>query len=457
HEYQLAERLYGRAQSLGADETSVAVGMANAELALGETRNAQLQLASLADGPDVENSYEYLVSQGNVYRQLGKNDLALQNFVRAQQIDPQDPGIRTAVTQLSEEEGRPLLDHLGISSGVRIGPVFEDENIYQLDARLLNLPPNSPVLPLPRRTIETYADSHFLFRPNSFPVIQGFVGERNAQGSLSFPSQLLIQNRNTFDTIFNVSIGPMFQIGNVKLNVVPGLQYTIRRDTLSPVFLNQNLFRQFVYVSTSPIFDWLSFSGNLIREAGPFTQESLHSRDFSGAIDFRVGRPWGKTALLTGYSGRNLLFSPAVSTDYRAVTEYYQTVSYAGLERKFGARFKATAVAEFLRAWRIDHLEYATAQTLRPRFGLDAKFRERWSLSASTAWSSGRSFHAYDNISSNVLVTYTRERGWSRGSDSEAPTVTHPLRFAFGLCQQSFYNFNGQKSTQVVPVAQFNF
>src|SRR5262249_39327804 len=148
--------------------------------------------------------------------------------------------------------------------------------------------------------------------------------------------------------------------------------YTIRRDTLSPVFLNQNLFRQFVYVSTSPIFDWLSFSGNLIREAGPFTEESLHSRDFSGAIDFRVGRPWGKTALLAGYSGRNLLFKPAISTDYRAYTEYYQTISYAGLERHFGTRFKATAVAEFLRAWRIDHLEYATAQTLRPRFGLDA-------------------------------------------------------------------------------------
>jgi tetratricopeptide (TPR) repeat protein len=457
HEYELAQRMYGRAQSLGADETSVAVGMANSELALGETRNAQVQLASLADDPDVKNSYEYLVSQGNVYRQLGKNDLALADFVRATQIDPQDPGIRIAVTELSEEEGRPLIGHLGMNSGVRVNPVFEDENIYQLDARLLNLPANSPVLPLPRRTIETFADSHFQFRPNSFPAIQGFIAERNAQGSLSFPSQLLIQNRNTFDTMFNVSVGPMFQIGDVKLNIVPGLQYTIRRDTLSPAFLNQNLFRQFVYVSTSPIFDWLSFSGNLIREAGPFTEESLHSRDFSGAIDFRVGRPWGKTALLSGYSGRNLLFKPAISTDYRAYTEYYQTISYAGLEHQFGTRFKATAVAEFLRAWRIDHLEYATAQTLRPRFGLDAKFREGWSLSASAAWSSGRGFHAYDNLSSNVLVTYTREQGWGRSSDSETTAVTHPLRFAFGFGQQSFYNFSGQKTTQVIPVAQFNF
>ncbi len=69
--------------------------------------------------------------------------------------------------------------------------------------------------------------------------------------------------------------------------------------------------------------------------------------DFSGAIDFRVGRPWGKTALLTGYSGRDLLFRPAVY-------EYYQTIAYAGLEHKFGSRIRASAVSEFLRSWRVE-------------------------------------------------------------------------------------------------------
>ena len=181
-----------------------------------------------------------------------------------------------------------------MSSGVRVNPVFEDDNIYQLDARLLGLRSNAPLLPPPRRSIETFTDSRFQFRPNSFPPIQGFVAERNAQGSLSFPSQLLIQDRNTFDTIFNFSVAPVVQLGNVKLNIMPGLQYTIRRDTLSPQFMNQNLFRQFVYVASSPIGDWLSFSGNLIREAGPFTDQALHSRDFSGTFYFRVGRPWEK-------------------------------------------------------------------------------------------------------------------------------------------------------------------
>jgi tetratricopeptide (TPR) repeat protein len=457
HEYPLAERMYGRAQALGADDTSIAVGMANASLALGDTRSAELQLASLPADPELKNNYDFLVTQGNVYRQRGQDDRALADFVRASQLDPDDPATRTAEIELAEEEGRPITDHLGMSSDVRVNPVFEDENIYQLDARLLGLQNSGALLPPPRRSVETFADSHFQFRPNSLPPIQGFVAERNAQGALSFPSELLIQDRNTFDTIFNISVAPTLQLGKVKLSIMPGLQFTIRRDTLSPVPMNQNLFRQFVYVASSPIGDWFSFSGNLIREAGPFTEQALHSRDFSGSLDFRVGRPWGKTALLTGYNGRDLLFSPSISTDYTAITEYYQTISYAGLERQFGSRIRASAVAELLRAWRIDDLHYAIAQTLRPRFALDAKIRDHWTLAASGAWSSGRNFHAYDNVSTNFMLTYTRERGWGRSTNSETASLGYPLRFSIGLGQQSFYNFPGHERTQVVPVAQFNF
>ena len=83
------------------------------------------------------------------------------------------------------------------------------------------------------------------------------------------------------------------RLGGVKLNLMPGIQYTIRRDTLSPEFMNQNLFRQFVYVASNPIGNWLSFSGDLIREAGPFTDENLHSRDFSGASRFSPGPALG--------------------------------------------------------------------------------------------------------------------------------------------------------------------
>jgi tetratricopeptide (TPR) repeat protein len=450
HQYPLAQRMYGRAQALGADDAAVAVGMANASLALGDTRSAEVQLASLRDDPESKSNFDFLVAQGNVYRQRGQDDRALANFALAHQMDPQDPGIRTAEMELAEEAGHPIADHLGMGSDVRVGGVFEDENIYQMDARLLGVQGSGGLLPPPRRTIETFADSRFQFRPDSFPPIQGFVAERNAQGSISFPSELLIQNRNTFDTIFNVSVAPMVQLGSVKLSIMPGIQYTIRRDTLAPVFMDQNLFRQFVYVASSPIANWLSFSGNVIREAGPFTDQNLHSRDFSGAIDFRVGQPWSKNTLLTGYSGRDLLFGPSVH-------EYYQTVSYAGLQHTFSPRIRASAVAEFLRAWRVEGSQYAIAQTLRPRFGLEAKLNERWMLTASGAWSSGRSFHAYDNVTSNFMVSYTRERGFNRGLGSETASIAYPMRFSFGLSQQTFYDFPGQGHTQIVPSAQFTF
>jgi tetratricopeptide (TPR) repeat protein len=450
HEYPLAQRMYGRAQALGADDTSVAVGMANASLALGDTRSAELQLASLPDDPDRNSNYNFLVSQGNVYRQLGENERALATFVQANQLDPQDPSTRTAEIELAEEQGRPITDRLGLASDARVNAVFEDVNIYQMDARLLGVQNNRALLPPPRRSIETFADSRFQFRPDSFPQIQGFVGERNAQGSISFPSELLIQDRNTFDTIFNISVAPVVQLGSVKVNILPGIQYTVRRDTLAPVPMNQNLFRQFLYVASSPIGDWLSFSGNLIREAGPFTEQDLHSRDFSGALDFRVGRPWGKTALLTGYSARDLQFGPAIH-------EYYQTVSYAGLQRGFGSHLRVLAVAEFLRAWRVEGSQYAIAQAFRPRFGVDAVLTQHWALSASGAWSSGRSFHAYDSVTSSFLLSYTRERGFGKAISTETASLAYPLRFSFGLQQQSFYDFPGQGRTQVVPAAQVTF
>jgi tetratricopeptide (TPR) repeat protein len=456
HEYPLAQRMYGRAQALGADDVSVAVGMANASLALGDTHSAELQLASVPQDQETKDNFEFLVAQGDVYRQSGKNDLALANFTRASQLDPDNELVSQTRIELAEEQGRAIKDQLGIGAEAHVVPIFEDENIYQLDARLLGVQKVGTLLPPPRRSIETFAASRFRFHSDSALPVQGFVAERNAQGSVSFPSELLIQDRNTFDTILNVGVAPTVKFGEVKLSVMPGMQFTLRRDSLAPTPMNQNLFRQFVYLNSNSIGNWFSFSGDLIREAGPFTEQGLHSRDLSGTIDFRVGRPWSKTTLLTGYSARNLLFTPNVSGDYRDITEYYQTVSYAGLERSFGSRIRVSAAAEFLRAWRIEHLEYALAQTLRPRFGIDARIRQRWELSANGAWSSGRSFHSYDSVTSNVLLSYTRDRGLFSKDASETASG-YPLKFSFGIGQQTFYNFPGHERTQIVPAAQLNF
>jgi hypothetical protein len=127
-----------------------------------------------------------------------------------------------------------------------------------------------------------------------------------------------------------------------------------------------------------------------------------------------------------------------------------------GLQRGFGSRINVTVVAEFLRAWRVEGDRYAIAQTLRPRFGLDAQINPRWTLSASGAWSSGRGFHAYDNVASSFLLSYSRERRGKRiGSETES--VAYPMRFSFGLEQQSFYDFPGHGHTQVVPSARLTF
>lgn len=453
--FKTAEQFYGRAQAAGADELAVAVGMANAHLALGETRDAETLLSSVHDEEAKSQSFDYQVSLANVYRQKQDTFHALTSIARANSLAPEDQSAQRAELQLADQEGRLITPDVSMASEVSVDPIFEDENIYQMDARL-RLPAGAPsgflgsasFLPPPRRSVQTFGDARYRMRLGSFPVISGFVGERNARGTLSFPSQLLIQKRNTYDTIFNGAIGPVLHLGNVNFTFTPGLQYTIRRDTLAPVNMNQDLFRQFLYMSTSPIFNWLSFSGDVIREAGPFTQQNLHSRDFSGRLDFRVGRPWGKTAFLTGYAARDLLFRPSIH-------EYYGTDAYAGIERKFGGdKVIASVVADYLRAWRVEGSAWAIGQTLRPAFSLDIRPNERWTISTSGYWSQGKGFHAYDNYSNGILISYMKPLRGAMNDGSGNLDISYPLRFSIGLQQQTFYDFPGHTRTDLVPIVR---
>ncbi len=450
NQFALAQQLFTRAEGLGADQLTVATGMANASLALGDTRGAESVLTSVhVDDPaEKQQNYPFLVAMGNVYRQRGDNYRALSMFARANELDPEEPAARNAALELAEEEGRQVTENVGVGSRFHLAPIFEDENIYQLDARLRGFQNGGLLLPTPRHSVETWVGANYQLRVGSFPRINGFVAERNARGTISIPSQLLILKRDTLDTIFNLDVSPVVRVGNLRFSITPGLQFTLRRDTLDPFDMNQNLFRQFVYVASSPIGNWLSFSGRVIREAGPFTEQNLHSRDFSGGIDFRLGRPWSKTAFLTGYEGRDLLFGPAVH-------EYYTTATYAGVERRFGDNLRVSAVAEHLRAWRVEGNQFAIAQTLQPRFGMDLKVSSRWSVSASGAWSQGKGFHSYDNVTTGVLVSYVREVRAVRRDGLETASISYPMRFSFGVEQQTFYDFPGHSRTAIVPVVRF--
>ena len=450
NQYELAEKYFQRAQAAGADEEMVNLGMANAELALGHTRSAQAFLKQIGNNPDAAQDYDYLLAMGNAYQQQHDNAQALSMFARANQVMSGNDYARETELRLAEQEGRQITESVSAEPQFSLSPIFEDINIYQLDARLRGLAATSTLLPPPRSSVETFGDARYHLNFKGWPTITGMFRERNARGTVSFPDQLLIQNRNTYDTIFNGGINPVVHLFGTPISLNPGLQFTIRRDATSPVQLNQNLLRQFLYVYTGSFANWVAVSGSLIHEAGPFAEQNLHSREYSGRIEFEVGRPWGKTSLITGYEGRDILFRPLIR-------EYYTTDMYVGVERKFGSSWTAAVLGEYLRSWRVQDASFAIAQALRPGFRLDYKpLASHWSVHATGTWSKGEGFNSYDNVSNEVLVSYRKGLQRPMQDGIGEVSVTYPLRISFGMQQQTFYNFNGSNRNTILPVIRFN-
>ncbi len=83
--------------------------------------------------------------------------------------------------------------------------------------------------------------------------------------------EALILNNDTWDYTMNGALNPVLKLGSATFTFNSGLQYTVRRDNESPVQLNQNLFRQFVYMSTNALGNWLTVQGEAFHETGPFT------------------------------------------------------------------------------------------------------------------------------------------------------------------------------------------
>jgi hypothetical protein len=291
--------------------------------------------------------------------------------------------------------------------------------------------------------------SHYRVRLGNLPAITGFVGESFTQGKLLYPSVGVVQDRHTYDTILNGGIAPILRFGSNSITFNGGLQFTIRRDTVSPVFMSQNLFRQFLYLYTNSFFNWVSVTGSAQHETGPFIDRNLHSRDVFANIELTVGRPWGSTSLITGYSARDLLFRPFVA-------EYFNTTSYVGLQRKFGDRLTVAVLAEDLRSWRVQNTQYAIAQALLPGGRFDFRATRHWDVQGSFVLSRGMGFHAYDNAQSQFLVSYVRAvRGSVKDGGGEVP-VAFPMRFSVGIQQQTFYDFPGSTRTTVLPIVHFS-
>jgi tetratricopeptide (TPR) repeat protein len=442
HDFDLAQRYFVKAKDLGASDDTVALGLADTYIAQGDDRKAAEELAAMGNAADLRQSYDYQLAWANVYSQRHDTQSAVTAFARANQLAADDPTAERGLLQAAGEEGMPLpFDReLNMQSAFDSNAIFDDATLYQMASGFLGTPVQ------PHWTQQTNAGTAFRYNHwRSFPI-NGIFAENNYKGTSFIPNQVQPVRRNTFDTIFNVGTTTAQRLGRTHIILTPGLQFTIRRDTRSPVQLDQNLFRQYLYLSTSPIYNWVIVRGFAIHESGPFTEQDLHSRDLGASLEFQVGRPWGNNSFITGYSVRDLLFRPTIA-------EYFTTSTWAGWQHTFGRNLAVTGLGKYLRSWRVENNEFTIAQILVPGARVDYKVNERWSVDGSVDFTRGEGFHLYDNIQSGFLISYMRTLRRSVSDGSGALNIDYPLRFSVGLQQQSFYSYTGTgRTTALRPV-----
>jgi tetratricopeptide (TPR) repeat protein len=446
HDFDLAERYFERARDAGAADQVVAIGLANSYLAQGQAGKAEAMLAALGNPQDYESDYDYTLAMGNVYRERRDTVHALGMFARANSLSGEDDVAERGLQELAGEEGLQLNQKISVQTDLSVAPIFEDSTIYLLDQRING--GNTP--PPPRSSLETMWTSAYHIHQDGLPLISGYFQLRNARGQVSIPALSIISDRDTYDYTFNGALNPVVHLGKNFLQFTTGLAGTIRRDKLDPINMNQNLFRQFVYLTTSSFGNWIQINGDAIHEAGPFTdQKDLHSRDLGARVEFRVGRPWGNNALITGYSVRDLLLRPLVR-------EFFQTSTYAGWEHKFGDRATVRGIGEFIRAWRVQDNTFSTGQIMRPAVEATFKPKRNWLVDGAFAFSRGQgtTAHFYDNVQSGFFISYVKPLRRSMDDGTGTVPVDYPLRFSVGLQQQEFFNATGRGTSQFRPVVR---
>jgi tetratricopeptide (TPR) repeat protein len=434
HDFDLAQRYFLKAKDLGAADDTVAIGLADTYIAQGKDREAGKVLSALGNSPDYAQSYDYELAWGNVYSQQHDTLRAQSAFARANQIAAGDDTAQRGMMQAADQEGTIIRPDLGMRSEFATGAVFDDATLYEMDTKLIG-----STVP-PRSSQETDLGSMFRYHRSGWLPINGFVGLRNFVGSFSLPNEPAIINRNTWDTLFDFGTTYVWRVGGTHVVLNPGIEFTIRRDTESPVQMDQNLFRQYLYLNTTPIYQWITLRATGIHESGPFTEQNLHSRDLAGAVEFQVGRPWGRTFFITGYSVRDLLFRPAIR-------EFFTTSTWGGFEHKFREKLTVDILAKYVRSWRVQGLEFTTAQILVPGARFEYKINEHWSASAAFDLTRGEGFHTYDNFQTGFLVTYVKPLHRTVNDGKGSLAVDYPLRISGGLQQQTFYSFTGSGST----------
>ncbi|MGZ4820811.1 MAG: tetratricopeptide repeat protein [Terriglobales bacterium] len=433
HGFDMAVKLFERARAAGAADQVVAIGLANTYLEKGDSLDAQRQLASLGSPSQYQENYDYMLAQANVYRQQRHDLLALSAFAHANQIAGQDDVAERELEEMAGQEGLRLTEKVSVLTDFAVSPIYEDSTIYQMDARMFGA--TGQTLPPPRSSLETRWTSAYRVHEQGLPTISGFFQVRSASGTTSLPAENVILNRNTLDYNFNGALNPVLRLGHNSITFNTGLQFTVRRDKNDPIDVNQNLFRQFVYANTNSLGNWLTIRGEGIHESGPFSLRDLHSRELVGRVEFQVGRPWGTTSLITGYVIDDLLFRPLVR-------EWFTTSTYIGLQHRFGQKLTVRGLAQYIRGWRVQDMQFALGQALRPGAEIHYVPKKNWSVDANFALSRGMGMHTYDNATSGVFVTYQRKLRRTVDDGLGTVPVDYPLRLSIGLENDTFYNFN---------------
>lgn len=451
HDYQLSETYIEHAKAAGAPDTTVRIGLANTYLALGETTKANAELSAIKTDPDSAPDYQYLLAQANLYRQQHRNVQALTSFAQASNAEGEDESATTSLLQAGANEGLRITPQISVLSDFLMEPIFEDTTVYVLDSKLdatFAVPSTNPsLLPPPRSQLQTQSTNAFHLHMGKLPEPGGFFQIRNSRGQISVPATNNIANRDTTDWTLNFALNPSVSLGRNIMTFSGGVQTTIRRDSLSPREINQNLLRTFIYMDTSSFFNALSVNGYLIRESGPFTEINENSRVLASALNFRVGTPWGKNALITGWGANDQVFHPVEIEDYL-------TSSYIGFEHRFSERLMVRGMLEDLRAWRVVHGRSAIAQDVRPAASVDFKPRKNWEIQASSAFSSTRSFHLYDASQNGFSISYAHPFKRKFRDDSGELMLQYPIRFSGGVQTETFFNFPGGHSQQIRPFIQ---
>jgi len=455
HEFDLAEAYLSRAQAAGAPDLELHVAMANNDLALGETHRASDDLAAIKQSDRDPSDYSFLLAKANLYEQEQRGAAAVSAFAQAAYLSGGDSSIEQALLNAGGNEGYSLNRRVSVFMQGYVQPIFEDGTVYVLDSKLDS--PSGPVpesdaakLPPPRSSVESAATFAYHLHLGSFPNAGGFVQERDTRGTISVPATGSIVHRNTVDTVLNFGVAPALHLGSKVITLDGGIQATIRRDTLSPVQMNQNIFREFVYLSTSSFFNAVSATGYVIHDAGPFTDSPINENSLSSALDFRVGAPWSKTALVAGWGATDQNFD----SNQLGNGENYFTSSYIGLSRGFGKHLNLQAIVEDVRSWRVEPyspIHSALSQGLRPAGTIDLIPARHWRIHFSTAYESTRGFHVYDMNQNAFALTYIRPLGRAYNNRSGKLELKYSFRISAGLEEQSFPNFSQGQSMQFRP------